>query len=133
MFFFLLPWKHAYLSYSQRLRFKNIPSEISHDAIVIESLIFLLLSSFCPEKSTLVQVFKKIGLISTFLSTTPLIWDLELITIYPTRIPFPVLASDPTQNNHTKIYSLNKHTHLTIFCSRGICQGYTSWRGRGVH
>ena len=92
MFFFLLPWKHAYLSYSQHLRFKNIPSEISHDAMVIESLIFLLLSSFCPENSTLVQVFNKIGLIFTFLSTALLIWDLERITISPTRIPFPVLG-----------------------------------------
>ena len=92
MFFFLLLWKHAYLSYSQHLRFKNIPSEISHDAIVIESLIFLSLSSFCPENSTLVQVFNEIGLIFTSLSTTPLKWDLEPITISPTRIPFPVLG-----------------------------------------
>ena len=29
---------------------KNVPYENSHDAIVIEFLIFLLLSSFCPEK-----------------------------------------------------------------------------------
>ena len=92
MFLFLLPWKHAYISYSQHLRFKNIPSEISHDAIVIESLIFLLLSSFCPENSTLVQVFNRIGQVFTFLPTTPLIWDLEHITISPTRIPFPVLG-----------------------------------------
>ena len=92
MFFFLLPWKHTYLYYSQHLRFNNIPSEISHDAMVIESLIFLLLSSYYPENSTLVQVFNKIGLIFTFLSTTLLIWDLELITISPTRIPFPVLG-----------------------------------------
>ena len=92
MFFFLLPWKHAYLSYSLHLRFKNIQSEFSHDAIVIESLIFLLMSSFGPEKYTLVQVFNKIGLIFTFLSTSPLIWDLEFITISPTRVPFPVLG-----------------------------------------
>ena len=85
-------WKHAYLSYSQHLRFKNIPSEISHDAIVIESMIFLLLSSFCPENSTLVKVFNEIGPIFTSLSTTPLKWDLEPITISPTRIPFPVLG-----------------------------------------
>ena len=91
MLFFLLPWIHAYLSYSQHLRFKNIPSEISHDAIVIESFIFLFLSLFCPENSTLVQVFNKNGLIFTFLSTTPLIWDLEIITISPTRVSFPVL------------------------------------------
>ena len=92
MFFFLLLWKHEYLFYSLHLRFKNIPLEISIDAIVIESLIFLLLSSFCKENSTLVQVFNEIGLIFTSLSTTPLKWDLEPITISPTRIPFPVLG-----------------------------------------
>ena len=63
-----------------------------NDAIVIESLIFLLLSSFCPENSTLVQVFNEIGLIFTSLSTTPLKWDLEPITVSPTRIPFPMLG-----------------------------------------
>ena len=72
--------------------FKNVPPEISHHAIVIESWIFLLLSSFCPENSTLVQVFHKIDLIYTFLSRTPLILDLEHITISSTRIPFPVLG-----------------------------------------
>ena len=113
MFFFLLPWKHTYLSYFQHLRFKNIPSEISHDATVIESFIFLLLSSFCPENSTLVQVFIKIGLIFTFLSTTPLIWDLELITISPTRIPFPVLGHIyPTSFT---IYSFIYHRVLSCF------------------
>ena len=54
---------------------QKIPSEISHDAIVIECSIFLLLSSFWPEHSTLVQVFNKIGLIYAFLSITPLIFD----------------------------------------------------------
>ena len=28
MFFFLLPWKHAYISYSQHLRFKNINHKV---------------------------------------------------------------------------------------------------------
>ena len=55
----------------------KIPSEISHDAIVIEFSIFLLLPLFWPEHSTLVQVFNKIGLIYAFLSITPLIFDLE--------------------------------------------------------
>ena len=50
---------------------QNVPSEILHDAIVIELLIFLLLSSFCPNNSTLVKVFNKIGLIYTFLPITP--------------------------------------------------------------
>ena len=81
-----------YLSHSQHPRFRNILSEISHDAIVIESLIFLLFSSFSPENSTLVQVFNKIGLIYHFLSINPSILDLEHITITPTRIPFPVLG-----------------------------------------
>ena len=128
MFFFLLPWKHAYLYYSQHLRFKNIPSEISHDAIVIESFIFLLLSSFCPENSTFVQVFNKIGLVFTFLSTNPLKWDLERITISPTRIPFPVLGH---------IYFLNMDFSLimALICmkiciqmlrsaSREVCQNF---------
>ena len=72
---FLLPWQHANTSYSQLLGFKNVPSEISHDAIVIESLIFLLMSSFCSENSTLVKVFNKIDLIYTLLSITPLILE----------------------------------------------------------
>ena len=59
---------------------------------VIQSLIFLLLSSFCPENSTWVQVFNTIGLICTVSFITPLIMDLEHITISPTRIPFPVLG-----------------------------------------
>ena len=79
-------------SHSQHPRFKNLQAEISHDAIVIESLIFLSLSSFCPENSTLVKVFHKIGLIYSFLSITPLILGLETITISPARIPFPVLG-----------------------------------------
>ena len=88
MFFFLLSWQHAYLSYSHHPRFKNIQSGISHDAIAIEFFIFL----FPPENSTLVQVFSKIGLINTFLSTRTfflLIMDLEHITISTSRIPFP--------------------------------------------
>ena len=92
MLFFLLSWQHAYLSYSQHLRFKNIPSGISHDAIAIDFFLFPLLSSFCTENSTLVQVFSKIGLIYTFLYITPLIMDLEHITLSPSRIPFPVLG-----------------------------------------
>ena len=68
--------------------FKNVSSEISHDAIVIEFLIFLLFSSVYPENSTLVKVFNKIGLICKFLPVTPLIFDLEHITNSPTRIPF---------------------------------------------
>ena len=72
--------------------FKNLTAEISHNAIVIESLIFLSLSSFFPENSTLVKVFNKIGLIYSFLSITPLILGLEPITISPARIPFPVLG-----------------------------------------
>ena len=35
---FVLPWQDAYLSYTQHPRFKR--SEISHDAIIIEFLIF---------------------------------------------------------------------------------------------
>ena len=62
---------------------KNVSSEISHDATVIDSLMILLLSSFCPENSTLVKVFNKIGLNHTFLSITPLILDTEHITISP--------------------------------------------------
>ena len=65
------------------LRFKNVPSGISHDAIAIEFSILLLLLSFCPENSTLVQVFTKIDLIYTFLSMTLLIKDLEYITLSP--------------------------------------------------
>ena len=73
--------------------FKSVPSEIPHDAIDIESLTLLLLSSLInPENSILVQVFHKIDLIYTFLSRTPLILDLEHITIPPTRIPFPFLG-----------------------------------------
>ena len=53
---------------------------------------FLLLSSFWPEISTLVQVFNKIGLIYVFLPLTPLILDLEHITLSPTTIPFPMLG-----------------------------------------
>ena len=41
-------------SYSQHQRFINILSEISHNAIVIEFILFLFLSSFWPENSTLV-------------------------------------------------------------------------------
>ena len=93
MFFLLLSWQHTYLSYSQHPSFKkNVPSEISHDAIVIEFLIFLLLSSFCPDNSTFVQDFNRICLIYTFLLITPLILDLEHITISPPRVPFPVLG-----------------------------------------
>ena len=51
---------------------KNVPSEISHNTIVVEFFIFLLLSSFCPENSTLVQVSNKIGMIYTFLPITPI-------------------------------------------------------------
>ena len=40
----------------------------------------------------MIQIFNKIGLIFTFLSTTPLIWDLEHFTISPTMIHFPVLG-----------------------------------------
>ena len=90
--YFLLPWQHAYLSFLSIQGLKNIPYEIFHDAIVIELLIFLLLSSFVPENSTLVQVFNRIGLIYTFLPITPLLLDLEHITISPTRIPFSVLG-----------------------------------------
>ena len=92
MFFFLLSWQHAYLSYSQHPRFKNVPFGFSYDAIAIEFLKFLFLSSFWPANSTLVQVFSNIGLIYTLLSTTPLIMDLEHITISPSRIPFPFLG-----------------------------------------
>ena len=80
------------LAYSHHRRFKNIPSGISHDTLAIELFIFLLLLSFCQENSTLVQIFSKIGRIYTFVSITPLIMDLEHITISPSRIPFPVLG-----------------------------------------
>ena len=69
-----------------------MPSEVFHDAIIIGSLIFLLLSSFCPESSTLVKVLNKIGLIYTSPSIAPLIIILEHITLSPTRIPFPMLG-----------------------------------------
>ena len=73
--------KKKYLSFSQYPRFKNIPSESSHDAIFIAFSIFLLLSSFWPDNSTLVQVFNKIGFIHGFLSATPLILDSEHNTL----------------------------------------------------
>ena len=68
-----------YSFYNLRYCCLKLPSEICHDSKSIELLIFLLLSSFCPEYSTLVQVFNKIGLIYTFISITPLIRDLEHI------------------------------------------------------
>ena len=40
----------------------------------------------------LVPVFNKIGLIYAFISITPLILDLEHITLSPSRIPFPILG-----------------------------------------
>ena len=64
----MVTYSYMYLSYSQHPRFKNVPSEMSHDAIAIHFLIFLLSLSFCPESSVLDQ--DKIGLIYTFLSVT---------------------------------------------------------------
>ena len=81
----------TYLSYSQHSRFTKCPIWNPHDAIAVD-FFSLLLSSFCPENSTLVQVFNKLGFIYTFLSITPLIMDLEHITVSRSRIPFPVLG-----------------------------------------
>ena len=63
---------------------KDVLSKVSQYAIVIESLIFLLLSSLYQSNSNLVKVVNKFGLISTFLSITPLILDLKHIIIPPT-------------------------------------------------
>ena len=123
MFFFLLSWQHA--SYSQHPRFKKVPSGISHDAIAIEFFIFLLLSSFCPENSTLVKVLSKIGLIYRFLSITPSIMELEHITLSPYRIPFPLLGHIYTT------FSIIRSLRLALIgATRSMRQGAA--RGRGA-
>ena len=97
---------HTFLIFSIR-GLNNIPYEISHDAIVIEFVIVLLLSSLCPENSTLVQVFNKIGLIYTFLPIYPLILDLEHITISPTRIPFSVLGHVISMKSYIRLFFIH--------------------------
>ena len=86
------------------LSIKNVPSEISHVAIIIEFLIFLLLSSFCPENCALV--------IYTFLSITLLLLDLEQITFFSTRIPFPMLGHITAQEIAMKFCLTILHIHV---------------------